>query len=218
MSLPKCTFFRNYTLTKSLYHATYRKHHCCTPRLRDLSSRGLSALLHEAGQEEIRQFTPKDVCTTLSCDFLFLMDECLLSHELEQHYRWKKLILLYSPNFELTATHLRQLKLDHFSAWYIEDLTARTLNYLLHLKENSHSNNISKRLLLPALNLNDFDLILIRGIADGLRNDKMAEQLHCSSSTIERHKRQLKERLGVEEKTDTGLLAELSRYGYRFYP
>ena len=183
-----------------------------------LASHGLRALLLEAGQKEIRQFSPKDVCTSLACKYLFLMDECLLSPELEQRYRWKQLILLYSPSFELTATHLRQLKLDYFSIWHIEDLSARTLNYLLRLDVRAHTQSITERLLLPALNLDDFDLKLIRGIASGLRNDKLAEQLHRSSSTIERHKRRLKEQLGVDEQTDAGILAELSRYGYRFYP
>lgn len=183
-----------------------------------LTSHGLRALLLEAGQKEIHQFSPQDICATMACHFLFLMDECLLSPELEQRYRWKKLILLYSPSFELTATHLRHLKLDYFSIWYIEDLSARTLNYLLRLGGRAHTQSITKRLLLPALNLDDFDLKLIQGIASGLRNDELAEQLHRSSSTIERHKRRLKEQLGVEEQTDAGLLAELSRYGYRFYP
>ena len=96
----------------------------------------------------------------MACHFLFLMDECLLSPELEQRYRWKKLILLYSPSFELTATHLRQLKLDYFSIWHIVDL-----------KLPRAWTSITKRLLLPALNLDDFDLKLIRGIASGLRND-----------------------------------------------
>ena len=184
----------------------------------DLSSHGLRTLLLEAGQQEIRHFSPYEAHSALACHFMFLMDECLSSNELVKRYRWKKLILLYSPNFELTATHLRQLKFDHFSAWYIEDISFRTLNYLLHLKENSHSNNISKRLLLPIIDLSYFDHKLVRGIASGLRNEELAELLKCSTSTIERHKRQLKDQLGIEEQTDSGLFAELSRYGYRFYP
>lgn len=183
-----------------------------------LTSHGLRFLLTKTGQREIRQFCPEDDCTTLFCQFLFLMDECLLSPDLEQRYCWKKLILLYSPSFELTATHLRQLTLDYFCIWHIEDLSTRTLNYLLRLEDSIHSPSIARRLLLPVLKLDDFDLKLIRGIATGLRNQELAELLHRSTSTVERRKQQLKEQLGVEERTDTGLLAELSRYGYRFYP
>lgn len=184
----------------------------------DLASHGLRVLLSKMGQREIRQFSPEDDCTTLSCHFLFLMDECLLSPDLEQCYHWKKLILLYSPRFELTSNHLRKLAFDYSGIWHIEDLSARTINYLLHLDKNIHSARISKRLLLPVLKFDHFDLKLIRGIASGLRNQELAELLHRSTSTVERRKQQLKEQLGVEGRNDTGLLAELSRYGYRFYP
>ena len=89
--------------------------------------------------------------------------------------------------------------------------------HLLSMNNKVHSSRISQRLQRPPLFLEDFDLIVLKSLADGLHTDEICLELNTSKSTIERHKRKLKEQLGDEFTTDCGLLGLLYPYGYQFF-
>ena len=72
-------------------------------------------------------------------------------------------------------------------------------------------------LQLPVLDLDDYDLKLLKYIANGEHTEEIIPLLNSSKSTIERRKRKLKQLILDEYCTDAGLLSALYRYGYDFF-
>jgi hypothetical protein len=170
-----------------------------------LASQGLKYLLEQLGHKTICVVSPKAIKKQHIVSHLFLMDECLSFAKLEEFYQWKKLILLYSPTFPLSQAHLLNLPIVAHAIWHIEDLQPKNLKDMLHLlslNNKVHSSRISQRLQRPLLFLEDFDFIVLKALADGLHTDEICLELNTSKSTIERHKRKLKEQLGDEFTTD----------------
>jgi len=194
--------------------------HILAPSLYALASYGLKELLAQLGYSKIEIINPKRKSTPQKTDYLFLMDECISLHRLNEVFQWQKLILLYSPAFPLSQAHIHNIPIKANALWHIEDLNAKTLKKMLHLlvlNQRVHSSKISKRLQLPPLTLNSLDLKILKLLAEGKHSQEISTLLHTSKSTLERHKRKLKQQLGNELMSDSGLLASLYPYGYLFF-
>ena len=85
--------------------------------------------------------------------------------------------------------------------------------HLINAGNTAHSHRIN-HCLRRAFLLDDFDLHILEEMSKGLHTQEIAEKLGSSKSTIERHKRRLKEDLGIDVQTDCGLLVKLHSLGY----
>ena len=191
-------------------------YHIISPTSYLLPAAGLKALLLNNSKEEIKLFLPEEWKKTQTTSALFIFDECYDLNRLLQDDFLGKIILIYTSNIPLRSSHFKKLPLEVDGLWYFEDLTPTTLKDYLHLI-NSGNTAHSKRInqcLQRAFHLDDFDHQLIEQMIQGLHTPAIAANLGCSKSTVERHKRQLKEELEIESQTDCGLLFKLYSLGY----
>tara|TARA_B110000114_G_scaffold2912_1_gene2873 strand:- start:1588 stop:2034 length:447 start_codon:yes stop_codon:yes gene_type:complete len=141
-------------------------------------------------------------------------------NDITPYYSWKHLLLFYSSFFPLTQDHIFNLPVKPSGIWHLRDLTPTSFCQFFDLiNKNSpvHSQRISKRLQLPLIKLNTTTQFLLNQLAQGKRTEEICITMGLSKSTIERHKRQLKERLGIEHATDCGLFFILIQYEYSFF-
>lgn len=187
-----------------------------SPRSYLLSAAGLKALLLDYSEAKISLLTPKQWEKTKPATILFIFDESYpLKRLVEDNFRGK-VILIYTSNIPLRSSHFTKLPLEVEGLWYFEDLTPTAIKDYMHLinaGNTAHSQRIN-HCLRHAFRLNDFDLCLLEEMSKGLHTQEIAEKLGSSKSTIERHKRRLKEELGIDFQTDCGLLVKLNTLGY----
>lgn len=185
-----------------------------------IASNGLSFLLHDLGYEKIVISSPDKLIASQKVTYLFLIDECISLPSLNEKIKCDKLILLYSQRFPLSQQHLHELPLKPHALWHLADINTKSLKNVLSLLKQNHqinSNIINQRLQLSPIKMEEYDIHVLKGIAAGLHTDEIAERLRTSKSTIERHKRKIKQQLNNEFITDAGLLNLLYPYGYQFF-
>ena len=191
-------------------------YHIIAPASYLLPAAGLKALLLNYSAANISLFAPEKWNPTPTATALFIFDEAYpLDKLLEKNYGGK-VILIYTSNIPLRSSHFRKLPLEVEGLWHFEDLTPTALKDYMHLintGNTAHSQRIN-HCLRRAFQLDDFDLRLLEEMSKGLHTQEIAEKLGSSKSTIERHKRRLKEDLGIDAQTDCGLLVKLHSLGY----
>ena len=193
--------------------------HIVCPTSHELVAHGLSAFFKKLGHQNVQHFSPALLPPKKHCSHLMIVDECLPPTTLHLQVRWEKLILIYTPAFPLTQDHIFQLPHIYQGLCLVEDLTLKTLDNYLDLLDSDipfFSGRIIRLLMLPTLQLSPIDKQLITALAQGETTTTIMQQIGVSRSTLERHKRMLKERLGCEQLTDCALLPRLWEYGYRF--
>lgn len=152
--------------------------------------------------------------------YVLVFDDCMNVPHLKKFFRWEKLIVVYTSGFRLAQNHIRQPALRPHCIWHIEDLNLKSISKLIQLlkiNHTVHSSLINIMLQLPVLDLDDYDLKLLKYIANGKHTEEIIPLLNSSKSTIERRKRKLKQLILDEYCTDAGLLSALYRYGYDFF-
>ena len=157
--------------------------------------------------------TPKK--SKIIVHYLVIIDRMVTLEDLKSHFCWQRLIFIFS-----TPSYLTNLPLTFYtetiSIWEQRDLTPSVLHQFLAflvLQPSVHTVRSLGYIHHPLAKLSKVDIQLFRYMAEGKHTEEISQKLNLSKSTIERHKRHWKERLGVEALTDCGLIRLLHNHG-----
>ena len=158
---------------------------------------------------------PKPIGSKTIVQYLIIIDRADAFEDLRNTYCLQRLIYIYSSPFHLYHFPFKMYH-ETISIWGQKYLTPDLLQQFLELLAHHpavHTVQSLGYLQHPLANLSTVDVQLFRCMAKGKHTEEISQKLGLSKSTIERHKRHWKERLGLEALTDCGLIALLYRQG-----